>query len=95
MSETEVANNEIPVRFEVAKKEIDIEKLPRLARRLLEAQAKKYRQKYADVVGPNGERPTIVIRKPDLGGIKVEVVLEFPESMKDSIAGSEKAVRIS
>lgn len=94
MSETAVSN-EIPVRFEVANKEIDIEKLNRLARRLLEAQAKKFRAKFANTVGPNGERPMIVIRKPDLGGVKVEVVLEFPESMKDSVEGSEKAVRIS
>lgn len=94
MSEQEPRVSEIPVRFEVRGKVVDVEKLPRLPRRLVEGQAEKYRKKYADVVGPNGERPTIVIRKPDLVGIKVEIVLEFPEAMKDSVPGSEKAVRI-
>jgi hypothetical protein len=95
MSDQVAGSNEIPVRFEVRGKVIDVEKLNRVARRLIEAQADKFRRKYADTLGPNGERPTIVIRKPDLVGIKVEIVLEFPESMKDSVKGSDKAVRIA
>lgn len=94
MLDQESRVSEIPVRFEVRGKIVDVEKLPRLPRRLIEGQAEKYRRKYAEVVGPHGERPTIVIRKPDLVGIKVEIVLEFPETMRDSIPGSEKAVRI-
>lgn len=93
----QTVSNESPieVRFEVKGKVIDIAAQNRLTRRLLEGQAEKFRKKYADKVGPNGERPTIILRKPDLVGLKLDVVLEFPESMKDSIQGSEKAVRVS
>jgi len=87
--------NAIPVRFEVRGKVIDIEAQNRMTRRILEGQADKFRKKYADTVGPNGERPTIIVRKPDLVGVKLEIVLEFPEGMKDSIKGAENAVRVA
>jgi len=87
--------NAIPVRFEVRGKVIDIEAQNRMTRRILEGQAEKFRKKYADTVGPNGERPTIIVRKPDLVGVKLEIVLEFPEDMKDSIKGAENAVRVA
>jgi len=83
------------VRFEVSGKVLDLSKVNRMARRLLEGQAKKFQKKYADVKGPNGETPTIVIRSPRLMDPKVEIVLEYPESMKDAIQGHEKAVRIA
>lgn len=82
------------VRFEVGGKVLDISKANRMARRLLEGQAKKYQKKYMDVVGPNGEIPTVVIRSVRLMDPKVQVVLEYPESMKDSVKGHEKAVRV-
>jgi|HigsolmetaAR202D_1030399.scaffolds.fasta_scaffold00971_18 hypothetical protein len=87
--------NPVPVRFEVRGKVIDLESLPPMARRILEKHAARFSQKYAHVVGPMGERPTVVLRKPDLMGRRVEVILEFPESLKDSIRGAEKAVRVA
>lgn len=87
--------HDIPVRFEVKGKAINIEAQNRMTRRILEGQAEKFWKKFSDVVGKSGERPTIVIRKADLVGIKLEVVLEFPESLKDSITGGENAVRVS
>jgi len=86
---------EIPVRFEAMGKALDLAQVNRAARRLLEAQATKFRKKYADVVGPNGERPTIVIRSARMLDRNIQVVLEYPESMKDSVKGHEKADRIS
>ena len=86
---------EIPVRFEVKGAVLDLEKVNRMARRMLEKQAEKFRKKYRDVKGPNGEVPTIVIRAPRLLDANMEVVLEYPESMKDSIKGHEKAVRVA
>jgi len=98
MSEMAIHNvgveTEIDVRFEVAGKEIELSKINRLARRLLESQAKKYRAKYADMLGPNNERPTIIIRSPRLMDRNVEIVLEYPESMKEAVPGHGKAVRI-
>jgi hypothetical protein len=94
MSDQVTPETEIPVRFEVRGHVVDVESLNRLSRRLIETQANKYRKKFAGTVGPNGELPTIVLRKPDLTGLKVEVVLEFPESMKDIVKGSDKAVRV-
>lgn len=91
----EPAADEIKVRIEVRGKVLDVEAMNRVARRMVESQAAKYRKQYADAVGPNGERPTIVLRKNDLVGLKVEVVLEYPESMQSQIKGSEKAVRVS
>lgn len=85
---------ETPVRFEVQGKPLDLAQVNRLARRLLEGQAAKFRKKYAGTVGPNGEVPTIVIRSSRLMDKKIEVVLEYPESMKDVIKGHEKAVRV-
>jgi len=92
---SEAVSEQIPVRFEVRGKVVEVSTLNRLARRILEGQAEKYRRKYADTVGPDGERPTIVVRKPDLTGLKVEVVLEFPEALKASIKGADKAVRVA
>jgi len=92
---SEAVSEQIPVRFEVRGKVVDVSTLNRPARRILEGQAEKYRRKYADTVGPDGERPTIVVRKPDLTGLKVEVVLEFPEALKASIKGADKAVRVA
>lgn len=86
---------EIPVRFEVAGKALDLDKVNRLARRLLEGQADKFRKKYAGTVGPSGETPTIVIRAVRMMDKKIEVVLEYPESMKDAIKGHDKAVRVA
>lgn len=90
-----VAPDEIPVRFEAMGKTLDLAQVNRAARRLLEAQASKFRKKYADVVGPNGERPTVVIRSARMLDRNIQVVLEYPESMKDSVKGHEKADRIS
>lgn len=86
---------EIQVRFEVAGKALDLSKVNRVARRLLEGQAKKYREKYKDMVGPNNERPSIIIRMVRLLDKKIDVVLEYPESMKNAVKGHDKAERVS
>lgn len=91
----EADDSEIQVRFEVGGKQLDLSQVNRVARRLLEGQAKKYRAKYADMVGPNNERPTIIVRSPRMMDKKVEIVLEYPESMKSAIKNHEKATRIS
>jgi hypothetical protein len=86
---------EIEVRFEVGGKIIDLSQVNRVARRLLEGQAKKYQTKYANLVGPNNVRPAIIIRSPRLLDKKVEIVLEYPDDMKDLVKGHSKATRIS
>lgn len=91
----ETDNNEILVRFEVGGKVIDLSQVNRVARRLLEGQAKKYRAKFANLTGPNNERPTIIIRSPRLLDKKVEIVLEYPDEMKGLIKGHSQATRIS
>lgn len=88
-------NVEIEVRFEVGGKIIDLSQVNRVARRLLEGQAKKYQTKYANLVGPNNERPAIIIRSPRLLDKKVEIVLEYPDDMKELVKGHSKATRIS
>lgn len=91
----ETAEAEGPaVRFEVGGKVLDLSKVNRMARRLLEGQARKYQKKYRNLKGPGGEVPTVVLRTARLMDTKVEVVLEYPETMKDSVKGHEKAVRI-
>jgi len=84
-----------PVRFEVGGKEISLDSVNRLARRLLEAQARKYASKYSGLKGPGGERPTVVIRSPRLLDRNLQVVLEYPEGMKDFVAGHDMAVRVA
>lgn len=91
----EGSDTEIQVRFEVASKPLDLTKVNRVARRLLEGQAKKYREKYRDMVGPNNERPSIIIRMARLMDKKIDIVLEYPESMKSAVKGHERADRIS
>ena len=77
------------------RKVVDLEQANRVARRFLDSQANKFRKKYAATQGPDGERPTIVIRKPDLVGIKAEVVLEYPEAMAGAVKGHGKATRVA
>jgi len=92
------AANEIPVRYEVAGEEIEISKVNRIARRMLESQTAKLRRKYAhlkDVRDEEGRGVTIVIRQPKPGIKSVECVVEFPEGMKDQVDGSDKAVRVA
>lgn len=83
------------VRFEVQGKPLDLERQNRMTRRLLDKHAEKYRAKYSGLVGPSGERPTVIIRMPRLLHPKAEVVLEYPETMKDTVKGHKKAERVS
>ncbi len=95
---SQVAETEIPVRYEVAGEVIDVAKVNRIARRMLQSQTTKLRKKYAhlkDVRDDQGRGVTIVIRQPKPGLKSVECVLEFPEGMKQQIDGSDKAVQVA
>lgn len=97
-------NLEFPVRWEVAGKEIDPSALNsflnRSLRRTLEKHGEKQRKalnkrlagKLDDYTGP---LPTIVMRKPEVLGVKVEVVVEFPEELQTVIDKKGEAERIS
>jgi hypothetical protein len=92
------ATTEIPVRYEVAGKVIDIEKTNRIARRMLNSQATKFRKKFAhlrDYRDEQGRGVTIVIRQPKAGVPSIQCIVEYPEALTDSVEGSEKAVRIA
>lgn len=98
-TETAVAeSDEIPVRYQVKGELIDIAKVNRIARRMLESQTKKLRKKHAhlkDVRDDQGRRATIVINLPKPGLASIEAIIEFPEGLKDHVDGSEKAVRVA
>jgi hypothetical protein len=93
-----VADTEIPVRYEVAGNVIEIDKVNRLSRMLLNHHTKKLRKQYAHLAGvrdSEGKGVTIVIRQPNPGIKSVECVVEFPEEMKGQIDGSDKATRVA
>jgi hypothetical protein len=83
-------NDHINIRYE-----LDVEKLNRKDRRTVDSHIREYSRRFRNVKGPNGERPTLILRpRRSLLG-KIEAVLEFPESMKDQVQGSEKAVKVA
>lgn len=86
--------NEMTVKFFLKEKEIEIDKVNRMSRRLLVGQANRYRKKYSNIIGPNGERPSIIIKIQNLGSPKAEVSLQYPESMSKLIPNHDKATRI-
>lgn len=87
---------EIEVKFEIGGEPKEIDKMNRVARRLIEGQVKKIRKRFKDVIGPNGERPTILIRAPKLFSTKeLEFSIDYPESMKDLVKDHDKATRVS
>nr|WP_250807802.1 hypothetical protein [Neorhizobium tomejilense] len=95
---SKVADAEIPVRYEVAGTVIEIDKVNRFSRLLLNHHTKKLRKQYAHLKGvrdSEGKGVTIIIRQPNPGIKSVECVVEFPEGMKDQIKDSDKAVRVS
>lgn len=85
---------EIEVRIEVNGENFDLEKANRIGRRMLTRQIEKFRKKFKDVVGPGGERPTIIMRTKNILSGNFEVVIEYPESMKNEVVGHENAVRV-
>lgn len=87
---TQPDDDQVAVRYE-----FDVEKLNRKGRRRLDSSLEDYRRRYRSVRGPNGERPTLVLRQPGTFSSNVVVIVEFPESMKGSIQDSEHAVRVS
>lgn len=92
------SNSEIPVRFEVGGQEIEIEKVNRLARRLLQSQATKLRKKFAhlkDFRDEQGRGVTIIIRQPKPGVKSVECVVEYPDDIQDQVEDGGKAVRVA
>lgn len=92
------SNAEIPVRYEVEENVIEVDKVNRIARRLLLSQTKKLRKKYKHLKGKKddqGRSATIVIRMPKKGSLSLECVIEYPEGFSSEIDGSEKAVRVS
>lgn len=87
---------EIEVRFEIEGEVKEISKMNRVGRRLIEGQVKKIRKRFKDAIGPDGERPTVVIKAPKLFSAKELVFsIDYPESMKGMIKDHDKAVRIS
>lgn len=95
---------EFPVRWEVAGKEIDPtvlnSALNRSIRRTLEKHGEKQRKALnkrlaGKLDGYEGPLPTIVMRKPKVLGIDVEVVVEFPEELQAVIDTKGEAERIS
>lgn len=83
-------DDQVAVRYE-----FDVEKLNRQGRRRLDSSLEDYRRRYRNVRGPNGERPTLVLRQPGTFTSNVVVIVEFPEAMKDVIQGSDQAVRVA
>lgn len=82
--------DQIQVRYE-----LEVEKLNRKDRRTVDSHIREYSKRYRNVRGPNGERPTLILRpRRSLLG-KIEAVLEFPESMKSQVEGSDKAVKVA
>ena len=95
---TQPESTEIPVRFEVGGNEIEIDKVNRLARRLLQSQATKLRKKYAhlkDFRDEQGRGVTIIIRQPKPGIKSVECVVEYPEALQAEVDVNDKAVRVA
>ncbi|MNU45047.1 hypothetical protein D3C71_338800 [compost metagenome] len=87
-----VANDgdQIQIRYE-----LDVDKLNRKDRRTVDSHIREYSRRYRNVRGPDGERPTLILRpRRSLLG-KIEAVLEFPESMKSQVEGSDKAVKVA
>lgn len=83
-------DDQIQIRYE-----LDVEKLNRKDRRSVDASIRDYRRRYRNVRGPNGERPVLILRpRRSLLG-KIEAILEFPESMKDQVEGSDQAVKVA
>jgi hypothetical protein len=89
------AGSDIPVRYEVRGKAVDFAAQPKFVLKQLAKAADKQRKKYASKVGAEGERPSLVLKKPDLVGLTVTVVLEYPEAMAGSIKGHKKATRVA
>lgn len=92
---TSETNDRPKVRFEIGGKAIDLNEVNRLARRLLEVQATKYAKKYAHLTGPEGEKPTVIIRTPRIMDRNIHVVLEYPEAMKNAVKGHSKATKVA
>lgn len=70
------------VRYEVKGEEIDISKLNRFMRRLLEKTGKTQAKKFAKYVHPEtGERPDVVISIPDPGkpSVQARLVTDSPD----------------
>ncbi len=89
-SAVESNGDQIQIRYE-----LDVEKLNRKDRRSVDAHIREYSRRFRNVVGPDGERPTLILRpRRSLLG-KIEAVLEFPESMKSQVEGSDKAVKVA
>lgn len=89
---------EVPVRYEMDGEVIELDKVNRVARRLLVSQSNKLRKKFAHLKGKKdseGRPATIVIRWEKAKPTALQAIVEFPEEMKDSIDGSDKAVRVA
>jgi hypothetical protein len=89
-SAVENDGDQIQVRYE-----LDVDKLNRKDRRSVDAHIREYSRRYRGVKGSDGERPVLILRpRRSLLG-KIEAILEFPESMKNQIEGSDKAVKVA
>lgn len=70
------------------------ERMNRKQRRQSQALINDANKKYRHVRGPEGERPSLIIRirKTGIVSAQLEAVLEFPEALKGEVSGSDKAV---
>lgn len=82
-------SDQLEVRYEFAE-----ERMNRKQRRQSEALIKDANKKYGNVRGPNGERPSLIlrVRKTGLLSAQIEAILEFPEALKSNVSGSDQAV---
>lgn len=90
--------NEIPVRFEVGEKEINLIDVNRAIRRTLTKHAENFRKKYAayrNLRDSEGRGVVIVIKSPKALSLQVTVSLEFSEELRPLIEGSQKADRVA
>jgi hypothetical protein len=88
---------EIPVRFEVGGKVIELDAVNRPVRRMLQKQADKFRKTYArykDMRDSEGRGVTIVIKSPKTLSLQISVALEFSDELKSQIDGAETAERV-
>lgn len=81
-------DDQIPVRYE-----FDQEKMNRKQRRQSDALISDAQKKYRHVRGPNGERPSLILRiSKKMFSAQIEAILEFPEAVKNQVSGADKAV---